>query len=108
MYIDNTGFNRFLLSEALSHAFPVMTLRELVMGASETLGVELSSSELTRITKFVRAKSKKVKVSQGIFNDKWNLIDSCITGYVYLLSYMYFGYYIEKLSLISKQEDNKC
>ena len=59
MYIDNTGFNRFLLSEALSHAFPVMTLRELIKRASDTLGVELSSSELTKTTKVVRAKLKE-------------------------------------------------
>jgi len=92
MYLENTGFNRFLLSQVLCKAFPRVSLRDLVARSSKNI----PPKEVTPIVDYIRERLRATQVNQGIFNAKWNLIDSNISGYVYLLSYMYLEYYLEE------------
>lgn len=94
MYLENTGFNRFLLSQVLCKAFPRVSLRQLVSKSDK-----VDSTKVSEVVVFLRERLKATKVNQGIFNAKWNLLDTSISGYVYLLSYMYLEYYLEEQTI---------
>ncbi len=95
IYVENNGINRFLLAQALCHAFPITPIRQMVRRESEE--ENLKNSDLSAAVSYIRTRLKRMTACQGIFNEKWNLLDSSISGYVYLLSYMFLEYYLEEI-----------
>ena len=95
IYVENNGVNRFLLAQALCHAFPATPIRQMVRREADE--ENLKNSDLSAAVSYIRARLKRMTACQGIFNEKWNLLDSSISGYVYLLSYMFLEYYIEEI-----------
>tara|TARA_B100000073_G_C23743603_1_gene574482 strand:- start:3684 stop:4724 length:1041 start_codon:yes stop_codon:yes gene_type:complete len=95
IYVENNGINRFLLAQALCHAFPATPIRRMVW--REAGEGNLEQSDISATASYIRTRLKRMTACQGIFNEKWNLLDSSISGYVYLLSYMFLEYYIEEI-----------
>ena len=85
--VDNTSFNRYLLSRALRMAYPKTTLKEMISEA-QVKDAEVAES-------YVRGCLENVQVSLDIFDDTWATIDTTLSGFVYLLAQMFLDYYIE-------------